>query len=176
MFDEYQAWLGQYSKYTEMLPTRSFLAPLDEDEEIEVELAKGNAVSIKFKALSELQPSGMRCGTGQRLQHPAILPSDHHERGFFYDLVRVTVVGLMGYDVWYIKSINILSAAMLGIEKLSQARRHIRDWPQALAGALPHAQAPAPPPAAAWAAGWCLFGVTSMPRMVAVLHCSEHHM
>ncbi len=67
VFDEYQAWLGQYSKYTEMLPTRSFLAPLDEDEEIEVELAKGNAVSIKFKALSELQPSGMRCGTGQRL-------------------------------------------------------------------------------------------------------------
>ena len=61
VFDEYQTWLGQYSKYTEMLPTRSFLAPLDEDEEIEVELARGNAVSIKYKAMSELQPSGMRC-------------------------------------------------------------------------------------------------------------------
>ena len=63
MFDEYQAWLGQYSKYTEMVPTRSFLTPLDEDEEIEVELARGNAVSIKYKAMSELQPNGMRCGS-----------------------------------------------------------------------------------------------------------------
>ena len=61
VFDEYQAWLGQYSKYTEMVPTRSFLTPLDEDEEIEVELARGNAVSIKYKAMSELQPNGMRC-------------------------------------------------------------------------------------------------------------------
>ena len=61
VFDEYQGWLGQYSKYTEMVPTRSFLTPLDEDEEIEVELSRGNAVSIKYKAMSELQPNGMRC-------------------------------------------------------------------------------------------------------------------
>jgi pyruvate carboxylase len=60
VFGEYQAWLGQYSHYTEMLPTRSFLAPLDEDEEIEVEVGKGQAVVIKYKALSELQPNGMR--------------------------------------------------------------------------------------------------------------------
>ena len=43
-----------------MLPTRAFLAPMDEDEEIEVELAKGNSVIIKYKALSELQPNGKR--------------------------------------------------------------------------------------------------------------------
>lgn len=45
-----------------MLPTKAFLAPMDEDEEIEVELAKGNKVIIKYKALSELQPNGKRCG------------------------------------------------------------------------------------------------------------------
>ena len=44
-----------------MLPTRAFLAPMDEDEEIEVDLSKGNAVIIKYKALSELQPNGKRC-------------------------------------------------------------------------------------------------------------------
>lgn len=43
-----------------MLPTKAFLAPMDEDEEIEVELAKGNTVVIKYKALSELQPNGKR--------------------------------------------------------------------------------------------------------------------
>ena len=44
-----------------MLPTKAFLAPMAEDEEIEVELSKGNTVVIKFKALSELQPNGKRC-------------------------------------------------------------------------------------------------------------------
>ena len=29
-------WGIQYSRFTEVLPTRSFLAPLEEDEEIEV--------------------------------------------------------------------------------------------------------------------------------------------
>ena len=53
-------WEQQYSKFTAMLPTRAFLAPMDEDEEIEVELAKGNSVIIKYKALSELQPNGKR--------------------------------------------------------------------------------------------------------------------
>ena len=54
-------WEQQYSKFTAMLPTRAFLAPMDEDEEIEVELSKGNSVIIKYKALSELQPNGKRC-------------------------------------------------------------------------------------------------------------------
>ena len=53
-------WEQQYSKFTAMLPTRAFLVPMDEDEEIEVELSKGNAVIIKYKALSELQPNGKR--------------------------------------------------------------------------------------------------------------------
>jgi pyruvate carboxylase len=55
----------RYSKFTERLPTRAFLVPLEEDEEVEVELSKGNVVSIKFKAKSELQSNGKRC---ERLQ------------------------------------------------------------------------------------------------------------
>ena len=53
-----------------MLPTKAFLAPMDEDEEIEVGLAKGNTVVIKYKALSELQPTGNRCARLRRLQNP----------------------------------------------------------------------------------------------------------
>jgi hypothetical protein len=74
VFGEYQAWLGQYSHYTEMLPTRSFLAPLDEDEEIEVEVGKGQAVVIKYKALSELQPNGMRRAPARPRPRPARAP------------------------------------------------------------------------------------------------------
>ena len=33
---------------------------LEEDEELEVQLSPGNAVTIKYKAMSELQPSGIR--------------------------------------------------------------------------------------------------------------------
>ncbi|KAK9814506.1 hypothetical protein WJX72_007023 [[Myrmecia] bisecta] len=60
VFAEYKAWVIKYSKFTEKLPTRAFLVPLEEDEEVEVELAKGNTVSIKFKAVGEVQPDGTR--------------------------------------------------------------------------------------------------------------------
>lgn len=55
-----RAWTLKYSGFTEVLPTRAFLVPLDEDEEIEVALGKGQSVSIKYKAVSELQPNGKR--------------------------------------------------------------------------------------------------------------------
>lgn len=92
VFDEYQTWLGQYSKYTEMVPTRSFLTPLDEDEEIEVELARGNAVSIKYKAMSELQPNGMRCACTRcwgSVCHVAISGSQGREGAMRLNIVRV---------------------------------------------------------------------------------------
>ncbi len=57
-------WQQKYSSFTTQLPTRAFLAPMAEDEEIEVDLSKGNTVVIKFKALSELQPNGKRCVSG----------------------------------------------------------------------------------------------------------------
>ena len=34
---------------------------MPEDEDIEVDLSRGNTVVISFKALPELQPNGKRC-------------------------------------------------------------------------------------------------------------------
>lgn len=60
VFEEYMDFSIKYSSLIEKLPTRAFLAPLDEDEEIEVELAKGVAATVKFKAMGELQSNGKR--------------------------------------------------------------------------------------------------------------------
>jgi len=60
VFEEFKEWEMRYSRYTSVLPTRAFLAPLAEDEEVEVELAPGNTVSIRYKATSQLQPDGKR--------------------------------------------------------------------------------------------------------------------
>ena len=60
VFEEFKEWEMRYSKYTSALPTRAFLAPLAEDEEVEVELAPGNTVSIRYKATSQLQADGKR--------------------------------------------------------------------------------------------------------------------
>lgn len=74
----HRQWESRYSRFTAMLPTKAFLAPMDEDEEIEVELAKGNAVTIKYKALSELQPNGQRCAPAAAgCPHAATSGSDH---------------------------------------------------------------------------------------------------
>lgn len=60
VYDEYRGFVANYSRFVERLPTRAFLAPLDVDEEIDVVLAKGNVVTIKYKAKGELQPNGVR--------------------------------------------------------------------------------------------------------------------
>ena len=60
VFEEYKAWEVRYSRYTSALPTRAFLAPLAEDEEVEVELAPGNTISLRYKATSQLQADGKR--------------------------------------------------------------------------------------------------------------------
>lgn len=39
----------RYSQLIEKLPTRAFFCPLDEDEEVEIELGKGVAANIKYK-------------------------------------------------------------------------------------------------------------------------------
>lgn len=44
------------------LPCSAFLTPLEEDEEVEFEIAKGVAANIKYKAVGELQPNGGREG------------------------------------------------------------------------------------------------------------------
>lgn len=50
----------KYSKFTDAIPTRAFLVPLDEDEDVEVEISKGNIIHIKYRAMGELQPNGTR--------------------------------------------------------------------------------------------------------------------
>ena len=55
-------------RWTEALPTQAFLAAMEEDDEIEVELSPNQNVIIKFKAVGELQPNGTRevsSGSGQ---------------------------------------------------------------------------------------------------------------
>eukprot|EP00878_Enallax_costatus_P025480 GHUV01027260.1.p1 GENE.GHUV01027260.1~~GHUV01027260.1.p1 ORF type:complete len:380 (+),score=161.84 GHUV01027260.1:249-1388(+) len=60
VFEEYQAHVLRYSDLIEKLPTRAFLVPLKEDEEVEIELSKGVSTHIKLKAAGELQDSGKR--------------------------------------------------------------------------------------------------------------------
>lgn len=60
VFDEYMTHVLRYSDLVEKLPTRAFLAPLEEDEEVEVEVSKGVAAVIKYKATGELQTNGKR--------------------------------------------------------------------------------------------------------------------
>jgi pyruvate carboxylase len=60
VFEEYQQFVGQYSDLVTKLPTRAFLAPLKEDEEVEVMLGKGTSAIIKFRAVGELQSNGKR--------------------------------------------------------------------------------------------------------------------
>ena len=60
VFDEYCKFINEYSGFVERLPTRAFLTPLGVDEDIDVELSKGNIVNIKYKAKGELQPNGLR--------------------------------------------------------------------------------------------------------------------
>jgi len=60
VFDEFKSFQLKYGDLIEKLPTRAFLAPLEEDEEVEVEFAKGVGATIKYKAMGELQPNGKR--------------------------------------------------------------------------------------------------------------------
>lgn len=60
VFSEYMALTQKYGNRLDRLPTRAFLAPLDEDEEIEIEIERGVTVVIKYKAVGEIQPNGKR--------------------------------------------------------------------------------------------------------------------
>lgn len=60
VFAEYVKFVDKYGRFVEKLPTRAFWAPLEVDEEIDIELSKGNIVNIKYKAKGELQPGGTR--------------------------------------------------------------------------------------------------------------------
>lgn len=60
VFETFMNTRFQYGESLERLPTKSFLAPLEEDEEIEVHMSKGSSVYIKYKAMGELQADGKR--------------------------------------------------------------------------------------------------------------------
>jgi len=60
VFDDYKAFIVKYGREIDRLPTRPFLTPLEEDEEVEVELNKGVVATMKYKAIGELQSTGHR--------------------------------------------------------------------------------------------------------------------
>eukprot|EP00210_Caulerpa_lentillifera_P003086 g2948.t1 len=60
VFEDYKAWQQKYGDKIEKLPTRAFLVPLEEDEELTVTLAKGVDIAVEYKAVGELQPDGKR--------------------------------------------------------------------------------------------------------------------
>ena len=60
VFKEYQDFRYQFGNQMTNLPTRAFLAPLAEDEEIAVETAPGRIVTVQYKAKGELQANGKR--------------------------------------------------------------------------------------------------------------------
>jgi pyruvate carboxylase len=60
VFAELREHHNLYGKETSLFPTEAFWNALDEDEEVVVEIAKGNTAHIKYKAVGELQPNGRR--------------------------------------------------------------------------------------------------------------------
>lgn len=75
VFQEWQDFRFQFGDKITQLPTRAFLAPLDEDEEISVEMAKASQVTIKFKAKGELQVPSLPASTFP--PPPACMPVHH---------------------------------------------------------------------------------------------------
>ena len=53
VFDDYKAFIVKYGREIDRLPTRPFLTPLEEDEEVEVELNQGVVATMKYKAIGE---------------------------------------------------------------------------------------------------------------------------
>eukprot|EP01025_Chloroclados_australasicus_P027830 TRINITY_DN2754_c0_g1_i6.p1 TRINITY_DN2754_c0_g1~~TRINITY_DN2754_c0_g1_i6.p1 ORF type:complete len:1182 (+),score=199.76 TRINITY_DN2754_c0_g1_i6:462-4007(+) len=60
VFEGYRDFCLRYGDQVSKLPTRAFLVPLEEDEELEVDLDKGYSVVLKYKAKGELQDNGKR--------------------------------------------------------------------------------------------------------------------
>jgi hypothetical protein len=68
VFEEYMSHVMRYSNLVEKLPTRAFLVPLAEDEEVEIELAAVGGIagiltgSCWHLALLETQPPSLVFG------------------------------------------------------------------------------------------------------------------
>lgn len=59
VFEEYCRWRDRYGDCSR-IPTRAFVTPMEQDEEISVVMNKGRIAYIKFKALGELLPGNER--------------------------------------------------------------------------------------------------------------------
>ena len=70
------------------LPTRAFLAPLREDEEIVIETAPGKAVTIQYKAKGELQQNGKREVFFETFGVPRVLEIDDRKSDASSRVVR----------------------------------------------------------------------------------------
>ena len=81
VFKEFQEFRYHYGTLMTNLPTRAFLAPLKEDEEISVDLAKGSQVTIKFKAKGELQENGKREVFFETFGLPRVLEVEDRSQG-----------------------------------------------------------------------------------------------
>ena len=59
VFAEYREFRERFSDVA-VLPTRLFLAPLEIDEEVSVEIERGKTLIIKLRAVGQLDPDGTR--------------------------------------------------------------------------------------------------------------------
>jgi len=59
VFDDYCRWRSEYCDAAP-IPTRAFVAPLEQDEEISVQVSKGRIAYVKFLAKGELLPGNER--------------------------------------------------------------------------------------------------------------------
>lgn len=50
VFKDYMEWRQKFGSVVSKLPTRAFLTPLKEDEELELQISKGVVATIKYKA------------------------------------------------------------------------------------------------------------------------------
>ena len=80
VFQDWQDFRYKYGTKVAALPTRAFLTPLKEDEEIMVELAPGSDVTIKYKARGELQPNGKREVFFETYGVPRVMQARFHSK------------------------------------------------------------------------------------------------
>ena len=75
VFDSFKSFQARFGAHTDKLPTRAFLVPLHEDEELEVKLNQGVITTIKYKAVGEQH-------VDHSTQQQEISCSNHHPRCF----------------------------------------------------------------------------------------------
>jgi len=60
VFDDFRKHIAEYSELTADLSSSAFFHAMEEDEEVELIQAGGNAITVKFKAVGEMMANGRR--------------------------------------------------------------------------------------------------------------------